>query len=182
MNDTFRMAQYFKVSVPDKPGEGARALGVFRNARVNLDAFICFPRGRRGQLNFIPSDPDAFKAAAKHAKLKVTGPRTCFLAEGDDRLGVGAELMAKLAAAKINITAFQAIFIERAPGARPYASFPRLAGSDPDALQSVPAGRYAALFWVKPRDVKKAAKVLGLLMDSRSKRERRSPASRAGRR
>jgi hypothetical protein len=133
MAETIRMAQYFKVSVPDKAGEGARAL---RDAGVNLDAFSGFPRNRRAQLDFVPSDPIAFKAAAKQAKLKVKGPKTCFLAEGEDRPGAGAALMSKLADAKINVTAIQAV----------------CAG----------AGRYGAIFWVKPRDVKKAAKALGV--------------------
>jgi hypothetical protein len=68
--------------------------------------------------------------------VKVEGPKTCFLAEGDDRRGAGAELMAKLAEAKINVTALQAI----------------CAGN----------GRYGAIFWVKPRDVKKATQALGI--------------------
>jgi len=134
--DTIRMAQYFKVAVPDKPGESARTLGVLRDAGVNLLAFSGFPRNRRAQLDFVPADPVAFKAAAKQAKVKVKGPKMCFLAEGDDRPGAGAALTARLADAKINLTAIQAVG----------------AGS----------GRYGAIFWVKPRDVKKAAKALGI--------------------
>jgi len=72
-------------------------------------AFSGFPRARRGQLDFVPVDAAAFKDAAKQARVKVEGPKTCFLAEGDDRRGAGAELMAKLAEAKINVTALQAI-------------------------------------------------------------------------
>jgi hypothetical protein len=134
--DTIRIAQYFKMTTQDKPGEGARALGLLRAAGVNLLAFSGFPRNRRAQLDFVASDPVAFKAAAKQAKLKIQGPKACFLVEGDDRPGAGAELMATLADAKINITALQAV----------------CAG----------AGRYGALLFVKPRDVKKAAKALGV--------------------
>lgn len=136
MTDQIRITQYFKVAVPDKPGEGARTLTALRNAGVNLDAFSGFPRNRRAQLDFVPSDPVAFKAIAKQAKLKVKGPKMCFLAEGEDRPGAGAALMGRLADAKINVTAIQAV----------------CAG----------AGRYGATFWVKPRDVKKAAKALGI--------------------
>jgi len=136
MADSVRIASYFKLAAPDKPGEGASALGRLRDAGVNLLAFSGFPRNRRAQLDFVPVDPIAFKSAAKEAKLKVLGPKVCFLAEGDDRPGAGAELMSMLAEAKINVTALQAI--------------------------SAGSGRYGAIFWVKPRDVKKVAKLFGI--------------------
>jgi len=135
MADTIRTAQYFKTEAPDKPGEFARALTFLREAGVNLLAFAGFPRGRRDQLDFVPSDPGAFKAAAKAAKWKIKGPKTCFWVEGDDRPGALTDLLKRLAEARINVTAIDAV----------------CAG----------AGRYGALFWVKPRDVKKTAKVLG---------------------
>lgn len=136
MADTIRLAQYFKMGAADKPGESARALAQLRDAGVNLLAFSGFPRNRRAQLDFVVSDAAAFKAAAKQAKLKVQGPKACFLVEGDDRPGAGAELTARLADAKINITALQAV--------------------------SAGAGRYGVILWVKPRDVKKAAKAFGV--------------------
>lgn len=123
------------MSVADKPGEGTRALGVLRDAGVNLLAFSAFPRKRRAQLDFVPSDAAAFKAAAKQAKWKLTGPKPCFIVDGDDRPGAVGEVITELGTAKINITALDAI-----------------CGG---------AGHYGAIFWVKPRDVKKAAKVLG---------------------
>ncbi|MGH7205975.1 MAG: hypothetical protein ACREI2_07170 [Nitrospiraceae bacterium] len=134
--DSVRTAQYFKVQVPDKPGEGARMLGALRDAGVILLAFSGFPRSRRAQLDFVPDDPPAFLQAAKQAKWKVQKSKICFVVNGDDRTGAVADLMAKLAESKINVTAIDAV----------------CAGQ----------GRYGALFWVKPRDVKKAAKVLGI--------------------
>ena len=136
MADTIRTAQYFKMTASDKPGEAARALGALRDAGVNLLAFSGFPRNRRAQLDFVVAYAAPFKAAAKQAKLKVRGPKACFLIEGDDHPGAGAALTATLASAKINITALQAV--------------------------SAGAGRYGAILWVKPRDVKKAAKALGV--------------------
>jgi len=136
MAEMIRTAQYFKMQVPDKPGEGARRLAVLRDAGVNLLAYSGFPRNRRAQLDLVPVDAMAFTHAVKLAKWKVQGPKVCFLAEGDDRLGAAADLTAKLAEAKINVTAMEAV----------------CAGQ----------GRYGAIFWVKPRDVKKAVKALGL--------------------
>jgi len=136
MADSIRTAQYFKTTIPHKAGEAARTLRTLRDAGVSLLAFSGFPRGQKGQLDFVTSDAAAFKNAAKQAKWKVEGPKTCFLAEGEDRPGAGADLMAKLADANINVTALQAV----------------CTGS----------GRYGAIFWVQPRDVKKAAKAFGI--------------------
>ena len=134
MAETVRSADYFYVMVPDKPGEGARILGELKRAGVNLVAYSGFPSGRGAQLDVVPADPTAFKAVAKQKKWKVKGPKRTFLIEGDDRVGACADVLGRLAAAKINVTAMDA-----------------LAGG----------GRYAAILWVKPRDVKKTAAVLG---------------------
>jgi len=136
MAETVRTAEYFYVMVPDKPGEGARVLGELRSAGVNLVAYSGFPSGRGAQLDVVPTDPAAFKAVAKQRKWKVKGPKRAFLIEGDDRVGACADVLGRLAAAKINVTAMDA-----------------LAGG----------GRYAAILWVKPRDVKKTASVLGAM-------------------
>ncbi len=136
MLDRVRTAEYFKVQVPNKPGEAARCLNELEAADVNLLAFLAFPRNRRSQLDFVPSDPTAFKAAAQQAKWKVQGPKTCFLVEGEDRAGAVATHAAILAKAKVNIHATVAV-----------------CGG---------AGRYGVILWVKPKDVKRAAKALGL--------------------
>jgi hypothetical protein len=130
-----RTTDYFYIEAADTPGEGARALGVLRDAGVNLLALSGFPSGRRSQIDFVPENPVAFRAAAKKAGWKVTGPKKVFLIDGEDRTGVMAEAYGKLAAAKINVIASQAV----------------CAGE----------GRFGALLWVAPRDVKRAAKALG---------------------
>jgi hypothetical protein len=45
MAETVQRVQYFYVEVPDKPGEGARVLGLLKEAGVNLRAFSGFPTG-----------------------------------------------------------------------------------------------------------------------------------------
>lgn len=135
MADTIHRVQYFYAEVPDKPGEGAKLLSMLRGEGVNLLAFSGFPKGRRAQIDFIPADPMALRAAAKKAKLKLVGPKTGFLIQGDDRIGSLAEIINKLAEAKINVTAVDAV--------------------------SAGAGRYGAILWVKSRYVNKAAKILG---------------------
>ena len=136
MPDTIRLVDYFYIEAPDKPGEGARALSYLREAGVNLLALHAFPKGRRAQVDFVPSDPAAFKAAAKAARWKAVGPKKAFLLQGDDRVGALVEYAAKLGEAKINVTATDAL--------------------------AAGAGRFAAIVWVKARDVRRAAKVLGV--------------------
>jgi hypothetical protein len=135
MAETVRTADYFYVMVPDKPGEGARVLDELKRAGVNLAAYSGFPSGRGAQLDLVPTDPAAFRALARQKKWKVKGPKRAFLIEGDDRIGACADVLGRLAGARINVTAMDAV--------------------------AAGAGRYAAILWVKPRDVKKAATVLG---------------------
>ena len=137
MAESVRTADYFYVMVPDKPGEGARILGELKRAGVNLVAYSGFPSGRGAQLDVVPTDPAAFTAVTKRNKWKVKGPKRAFLIEGDDRLGACADVLSRLAGAKINVTAMDAV--------------------------AVGGGRYGAILWVKARDVKKAASVLGAM-------------------
>ncbi|HYM90968.1 MAG TPA: hypothetical protein VEW91_04965 [bacterium] len=136
MPDTIRLVDYFYIETADRPGEGARVLATLRDARVYLQAFHAFPKGRRAQLDFVPSDPAAFKAAARSAGWKVVGPKKALAIEGDDRVGALVGYFTRLAEAKINVTASDAI--------------------------AAGAGRFGAIVWVKPRDVKRAAKTLGI--------------------
>jgi len=135
MAETVRIVDYYYLMVPDKPGEGARILDELRGAGVNLVAYSGFPSGRGAQLDFIPTDSATFKAVAKQKKWKVKGPKRAFIIEGDDRIGACAAVLTRLAAAKLNVTAMDAV--------------------------AVGGGRYGAILWVKPRDVKKAAAILG---------------------
>ena len=135
MADTIQRVEYFYLQVPNKAGEGSRFLTALHEAGINLLAFSGFPEGRRSQLDFVPADPAAFKQFARTTKWKLTGPKPAILVSGEERVGAVAELHRKLAEAKINVTAIDAV----------------CAG----------AGRYGAILWVAPRDVSKAAKLLG---------------------
>ena len=135
MADTIRKVAYYKTDVPNKPGEGARLLGALKDAGVNLLAFSGFPNGRRAQVDFIPEDEAAFKKAAREAGLKLSARKSCFLVQGEDRVGAVADILSTLAGAKINVTALDAI----------------VAGG----------GRYGVILWVEPQDVRKTARLIG---------------------
>ncbi len=136
MVETINRVDYFYIQTPNKPGEAARALSTLKDAGINLLAFTGFPKGQRAQLDFIPADPAAFVKAAKKAGWKLSTRKSGFLIQGEDRVGAVADILAKLADARINVTAVDAV----------------CAGAD----------RYGAILWVKPPDLKRAAKALGL--------------------
>jgi hypothetical protein len=134
MNETLNVAQYFYLHAPQRPGEAARLLGGLRESGVNLLALSGFPAGRRAQIDLVPEDPAALRAAARRHGWKLTGPKKVLLLSGEDRVGAMADVAERLAAAKVNIVATQAV-----------ATGP---------------GVYSALLWVAPKDVNRAVKVL----------------------
>ena len=135
MAETIRKVDYFYITAPNKPGEGAKVLAALRDAGINLLAFSGFPQGGKAQIDFVPENTAAFKAAARKIRLRLSTKKTGFLIQGEDRPGAVAGLVEKLAAANVNVTALDAI----------------AAGE----------GRYAAILWVKPPFLRKAAKALG---------------------
>jgi len=135
MADRIRKTDYFSVQVPNRAGEGARMLATLRDNGVNLLAFTGFPNGRKAQVDFVPENTAALRRAAKKMKLNLGKRKTVFLIQGDDRVGALAGVLAKLAAARINITSMQAV----------------TAGK----------GRYGAILWVKPNNVARAARAVG---------------------
>jgi len=136
MAETVRQVEYFYTEVPNKVGEGAKALRTLKDAGVNLLAFSGFPVGRKAQLDFFPADGAAFKQVAKTNRWKLVGPKRGFLVQGDDRMGAIADLIGKLGDAKIEVIAIDAVSVGE---------------------------RYGALLWVTPRDAKKAATILGVV-------------------
>jgi len=134
MADKIWKVDYFKTEVPNRIGGGARVLGALKAARVDLLAFTGFPSGRRVQMDFVPKNAAAFRKAARKAGLKVTVKKGAFLVQGRDRAGAIAAILEKLAAAKVSIVALDGV--------------------------SAGSGRFGAIFWVKPKDVAKAAKAL----------------------
>ena len=136
MAEEIRRVEHYSAGIPNKVGEGARVLRALRDAGVNLIAFWGYQyRAGHGQLEFIPENGAAFVAAAKQAKIKVSKKRTALYFHGEDRPGAIADVLEKLAAARINLGAVQAV-----------------CGG---------AGRYGAVLFLPPTAARKAARVLG---------------------
>ena len=136
MADNVRLVSYFYTHCADSPGEAFRLLSTLKEGGVNLIAFSAFPEGmNRSQVDFIPENPDLFLKAAHKAGLTVSDKKQCFLIDGADRPGAVAEVLKRLADAKINVTAMDAV----------------CSGG----------GRYGAILWVKPTALAAASTLLG---------------------
>jgi hypothetical protein len=104
---------------------------------VNLIAFSAFPaEGGMAQVDFIPEDSVAFEKVCRVAGVSLSAKKQCFIVAGADRPGAVADILKRLADAKVNGTALDAV----------------CAGS----------GRYGAILWVKPEAMTAAAKALGV--------------------
>lgn len=134
MATTVRKTAYFSMKTPNRPGQGARLLNALAAHGVNLLAFTGFPTAGRAQVDFIPYDVTKFARAARKLGLNVGKRKTVFLAQGSDKAGAIAGICGRLARAGINMVAMDAV----------------AAGS----------GRFGAIFWVKPRDVARASRLL----------------------
>ena len=134
MATTIRKLGYYSMKVSNRPGSGAQLLDALKVAGVNLLAFTGFPERGGAQVDFMPENDAAFRRAARKAGLKLSARKAVFLMQGGDRPGALTAALGKLAQARINLV----------------------------ALDAVTAGkkRFGAIFWVKKQNVARAARLL----------------------
>jgi ACT domain-containing protein len=130
-----RKVAYFSMQVPNRPGVGLEMLRSIAKGRQNLLAFTGFPNRGKAQVDFVPANPVEFARGAKKHGVKLGKRKTAFLVQGEDRVGALVRVLDKLGKAKINMVAMDAV----------------TAGS----------GRFGAIFWVRPKDVGRASRLLG---------------------
>ncbi len=136
MADKATKIEYAYVMVPDQPGRGAKLLSALKAARVNLVAYAGFPAGRGlAQLVFVPESMAALVRAVRRHGWKLSAKKHAFLVTGGDRVGAVSDWLARLADARISVTATHAV--------------------------SARNRSYAMIIWVEPRDYEKAASALG---------------------
>ena len=130
-----RKVDYFVMQARNRAGEGAKMLKALKKHGVGLLAFSAFPHGSGVQVDFIPEDTREFMSAVKLLGWEVSARKLGFLVQGRDKTGALAGPLNKLGKAGINVI----------------------------AIDGVAAGkkRYGAIFWVAPKDVSRAVKVLG---------------------
>lgn len=134
MSTTVRKTAYFSMRTPNRAGQGARLLSALAAHGVNLLAFTGFPNAGGAQVDFVPHNVSKFTSAARKLGMKVSKRKTAFLARGTDKAGACAAICGKLAKARINMVAMDAV--------------------------AAGGGRFGAIFWVKQRDVARASRVL----------------------
>jgi hypothetical protein len=130
-----RKISYCYVTVPNRSGQGEQVLRAIKQAKVNLLAYSGFPnRGGMSQLDLVASAMGPIQRVARKNGWRASKVKKGFLIQGPDRLGSVHRTIKKLADAKINVIAADAV----------------CAGS----------GRYGMLLWVKGKDYGRAARAL----------------------
>ena len=135
MADRVRKVNYCHIKVPARAGQGAAALEALAEAGVDLLAFTGFPLGGgKAQLDFVTDDLAGVRRVGRRLGWRLSKTKKGFLVQGDDRPGAASRQLSKLAEARINVTAADAV----------------TAGK----------GRYGMILWVKPKDYARASKLL----------------------
>jgi hypothetical protein len=136
MADQVHKVNYCYVTVPARAGQGAKVLGELKRAGINMLGFDGFPAGRgKAQLDMVVENPGALRRLAGKQGWRLSATKKAFLVRGRDRAGACHDHLEKLAAAKVNVTAAQAV--------------------------TTRDGEYGMVVWVKPRDYARAARALG---------------------
>jgi hypothetical protein len=135
MADSVKRVNYCYIKVPNRAAQGDAVLHELREGGVNLLAYTGFPIGKgKSQLDFVPEDMAAFRRVARKNGWRVSKVKKGFLITGKDQVGAAQRHFSKLADAKINITAADAV----------------CAGK----------GRYGMILWVSPNNYARAARAL----------------------
>lgn len=106
MGYQIRQVDYFRTTVQDEPGQAFALLSALANEGVNLLAFTAVPQGsHRTELMLFPESGPSLTRAARHAAMSLDGPHRALLVQGDDHLGVLAEIHGRLSEANVNVVA-----------------------------------------------------------------------------
>lgn len=126
---------YCKLKVSSRAGQGEKILSAIREAGINMQAFSAFPvGGGKAQVDLVSDDIASIRRLAKNEGWRLSDTKKAFLVQGGDEVGAIHKLIKKLADEKINIIAADAV--------------------------AAGAGRYGMIMWVKPKDYRKATRVL----------------------
>ena len=126
--------QTLKVKLKPEPGSWSTVFSAFKGAGVNVVASWAYEMGPGDAEGIVyPSDLNKAKAALTKLGLSAT-PMTAVYAEDTDKVGIYADLLAKIAAAGVNLAATDAFGV---------------------------GGRFATVFFADEKDVPALCKALG---------------------
>ncbi len=127
--------RYYYATVEEVPGQTYAVLSQLAACGVDLLAFTAAPVGpKRVQWSLFPSDTTEFENVAHDIGLPISAVQDAVLVQGDDRLGLLADLHERLANAGVEV----------------YATSGVTTGAD----------RFGYLIYVKPDDIDRAADAL----------------------
>jgi len=130
-----RKVNYCKLMVSSRAGQGEKVLSSIREAGISMQAFSGFPvGGGRAQVDLVSDDIVSIRRLAKKESWRLSDTKKAFLVQGGDEVGAIHKVIKRLADEKINITAANAV--------------------------AAAGGRYGMIMWVKPKDYRKATRVL----------------------
>jgi hypothetical protein len=98
--------QVWSVEVPDRPGAAAAKLEVLARAGIDLEFIFTRPHPRVSDLGVLfvaPIDGPEQTEAARAVGLAPATDVAMLVVEGDNRVGIGYELMSQLAVAGVNL-------------------------------------------------------------------------------
>jgi len=130
-----RKVNYCKLKISSRAGQGEKVLSLIREAGISMQAFSGFPvGGGKAQVDLVSDDMASIRRLAKKEGWRLSDTKKAFLVQGSDEVGSIHKVIKKLADAKINITAADAV--------------------------AAGASRYGMIMWVKPKDYRRATRVL----------------------
>ena len=131
-----RKVDYCYAIVPARAGQAAEILAALRDERVSLLAFSGFPiGGGKAPIDLVAPRIGAVRRVARQRGWRLSATKRGFLVQGRDAVGAVHRQLAKLAKARINVTAADAV--------------------------AAGGGRFGMILWVKQADYARAARALG---------------------
>lgn len=103
---TIRKVDYYHTTVRDRPGVAYKLLSQLADFGLNLVAFTAVPVGpSQTQLTLFPEDALKMESVAQRAGMRLDGPYSALLVQGDDELGALAEVHHQLFQGNVNVYA-----------------------------------------------------------------------------
>ncbi|MGE5838663.1 MAG: hypothetical protein ACM34H_01930 [Deltaproteobacteria bacterium] len=135
MTFDIKRVEYYNTTVEGQAGEASKLLSLFAGAGVSLLAFkaVLLEPGRT-RFTLFPNDGVKMTEGAKKAGLKLDGPYSALLIEGDDESGALADIYEKLSQADIHVR-------------------------ESSGIADIKGG-YGVVLYLKPEDCEKAAAAL----------------------
>jgi len=99
-----KRVEYYNTTIEDHAEEGSKLLSLFAGVGVNLLAFKAVHiEPMHTRFTLFPNDGLKMTDGAKNAGLKLDGPHSALLIQGDDESGALADIYEKLSKADINV-------------------------------------------------------------------------------